>query len=148
MVVETWLANPRPERVTCSLTIVVWPVSFERCSAVSSRFGGKAVWTWQLEVIVSSGPTAFAAFELIDVLADQVAFDSVAGDKGQAFLQDLKFPECREFVNHSQEPVFVGGFRASVFEIEFVSQEADDHVYDDPDKGFKPRFVVWLGNDI
>src|SRR5207244_10685771 len=43
MVVETWLANPRPERVTCSLTIVVWPVSFERCSAVSSRFGGKAV---------------------------------------------------------------------------------------------------------
>jgi hypothetical protein len=44
--------------------------------------------------------------------------------------------------------MFVGGFRVSVFEIEFVSQEADDHVYDDPDKGFKPRFVVGLGNDI
>src|SRR4029077_7604581 len=103
MVVETWLANPRPERVTCSLTIVVWPVSFERCSAVSSRFGGKAV----LDVAIGSDSfvraiTAFAAFELIDVLADQEAFDSVAGDKGQAFLQDLKFPECREFVNHSQ----------------------------------------------
>ena len=149
MVVETWLPNPRPERVTCSLTIVVWPVSFERCSAVSNRFGGKAVWTWQLEVIVSSRAiTAFAAFELIDVLADQVAFDSVAGDEGQAFLQDLKFPECREFVNHSQEAMFVGGFRASVFEIEFISQEADDHVYDDPDNGFKPRFVVGFGNDI
>jgi len=28
----------------------------------------------------------FAAFELVDVLADQVAFDPVAGDEGQAAL--------------------------------------------------------------
>src|SRR4029077_20022313 len=114
-------------------------------------FGGFQPIRWEggLDVAIGSDSfiraiTAFAAFELIDVLADQVTFDSVAGDKGQAFLQDLKFAECREFVNHSQEAMFVGGFRASVFEIEFVSQEADDHVYDDPDKGFKPRFVVGL----
>src|SRR5215471_21751123 len=110
-------------------------------------------WKGSLDVAIGSDSfvrpiTAFAALELIDVLADQVAFDSVAGDKGQAFLQDLKFSECREFVNHSQETMFVGGFRASVFEIKFVSQEADDHVYDDPDQGLKPRFVVGLGNDI
>src|ERR1700739_2092151 len=100
-------------------------------------------WKGGLDVAIGSDSfvraiTAFAAFELIDVLADQVAFDSVAGDKGQAFLQDLEFPECREFVNHSQETMFVGGFRASVFEIEFVSQEAEHHVYDDPTKGFRP----------
>src|SRR6516164_718202 len=110
-------------------------------------------WKGGLDVAIGSDSfirpiTAFAAFKLIDVLADQEAFDSVASDKGQAFLQDLKSPECREFVDHSQEAMFVGGFRASVFEIEFVSQEANDHVYDDPDKGFKPRFVVGLGNDI
>src|SRR6478672_10450873 len=110
-------------------------------------------WESSLDVAIGSNSfvraiTAFAAFELIDVLADQVAFDSVAGDKGQAFLKDFEFPEGRKFVDHSQEAMFVGGFRVSVFEIEFVSQEADDHVYDDPDKGFKPRFVVWLGNDI
>src|ERR1700757_3855801 len=95
-------------------------------------------WKGSLDVAIGSDsfvrPVAgFAAFELIDVLADQVAVDSVAGDKGQALLQDLKFPECRELVNHSQEAMFVGGFRASVCEIEFVIQEADDHVYDDPD---------------
>src|SRR6516165_7379635 len=110
-------------------------------------------WEGSLNVAIGSDRfvraiTTFAAFELIDVLADQVAFDAVAGAKGQAFLQDLKFPECREFVNHRQEAMTVGGFWSSVFEIEFVSQEADDHVYDDPDKGFKPRFVVGLGNDI
>ena len=44
-----------------------------------------------------------AAFELIDVLADQIAFDSVAGDKGQAFLKDFEFPEGRKFVDHGQE---------------------------------------------
>src|SRR4029077_7853053 len=92
-------------------------------------------WEGSLDVTIGSDSfvraiTAFAAFELIDVLANEVAFDSVAGDKGQAFLQDLKFPECREFVNHSQEAMFVGGFRPSIFEIESVSQEGEDHVYE------------------
>src|SRR6266481_6362783 len=82
-------------------------------------------WEGSLDVAIGSDSfvraiTTFAAFELINVLVDQVAFDSVAGDKGQAFLQDLKFPEGGEFVNHSQEAMFVGGFWVSVFEIEFV----------------------------
>src|SRR6516225_774420 len=79
-----------------------------------------------------------SAFELGDVLADQVAFDAVAGDESQTFLKDFEFSESREFVNHSQEPVFVRGFRASVFEIEFVGQEPDDHVDNDPDQRFEP----------
>jgi len=37
----------------------------------------------------------FPALELVDVLADQVAFDAVAGDERQAFLKDFKFAEGR-----------------------------------------------------
>ncbi len=52
---DTFVVHPpRLEVVTCSLTTVDWPVSLERCSAVSIRFGGNAHWTWQLEVIASS----------------------------------------------------------------------------------------------
>lgn len=43
-----------PLRVTCSFTTVVCPVSLDKCSAVSTRLGGKAAWIWQLEVMDSS----------------------------------------------------------------------------------------------
>src|SRR6516165_705211 len=69
-----------------------------------------------------------SAFELGDVLADQVAFDAVAGDESQTFLKDFEFSESREFVNHSQEP--------------------DDHVDNDPDQRFEPGFIVRFRHDI
>jgi hypothetical protein len=41
----------------------------------------------------------FPSFDLRNVLADQVAFDAVASDEGQTFLEDLQFsqgPEIRQ----------------------------------------------------
>ena len=35
--------------------------------------------------------TCFPPFKLIDVLADQVTFDSVTGDKGQGLLENFEF---------------------------------------------------------
>ena len=43
MVRDTWASKAlvrRPLVVTCSFATVVWPVSLDRCSAVSRRFGG------------------------------------------------------------------------------------------------------------
>src|SRR5260370_39321786 len=46
----TFVDQPRPLVVICSLTTVVCPVSFERCSAVSMLLGANAHWTWQVDV--------------------------------------------------------------------------------------------------
>jgi hypothetical protein len=57
--------------------------------------------------------TGFAAFKLINILADQVTFNSVADHKGQAFLQDFKFAQGP--LKHSRpthpvgRPLFAGG---------------------------------------
>src|SRR6516164_4746171 len=72
----------------------------------------------------------FPAFELGDVLGNQVAFDAVASDEGQTFLKDFQFSQGRKFVNHSQEPVLVGGFWAPVFKLDSVGQKPDNHVHD------------------
>ena len=79
IVVDARVPKPRPDRVTCSLMTVVCPVSFDRCSAVSSLLGG-------LDVAIGSdrfvlAVTGFPAFELIDVLANQITFDPVASDE-------------------------------------------------------------------
>src|ERR1700731_4125447 len=50
----TLVDQPRPLMVTCSFTTVVCPVNFERCSAVSMRFGANAHCTWHVEVIAAA----------------------------------------------------------------------------------------------
>jgi hypothetical protein len=89
----------------------------------------------------------FAAFELVDVLADQVGFDAVASDEGQTFLKDFEFSEGRELVDHGEEPVFVRGFRSPVFEFEFIGQKPHDHVHDYSNQGFEPGFIVGFRDD-
>jgi hypothetical protein len=60
--------------------IVVCPVSFDKCSAVSQTIRGKRT----LDVAIGGyrfvgAITDFSALELINVLANQVTFDSVPG---------------------------------------------------------------------
>ena len=92
--------------------------------------------------------TGFPAFELINVLADQVTLDSVPSDKGQTFLQNLEFTEGRKFVDHGQEFVFVGGLRMAVFKLHFISQTLQPHSFqDEPKEGTKWGFDYDLSRD-
>ena len=42
--------------------------------------------------------TGFAAFELVDVLADQVALDAIAGHERQRLLHDFEFAQAGELI--------------------------------------------------
>jgi hypothetical protein len=43
---------------------------------------------------------SFSAFELVDVLRDQIAFDAVPGDKRQTLLENLELTESRTLIEH------------------------------------------------
>jgi len=75
----------------------------------------------------------FPAFQLINILRDQVTLNPVAGHERQALLEDLQFPERRKLVDHGEQLMLIGWFRAPVFKCHFVRQEPHDHVDHDPD---------------
>ena len=62
-----------------------------------------------------------SALELVNVLADEVALDAVAGHERQRLLHDLQLPKARKLVQHHQEPVFVVRHRAAALEVQLVS---------------------------
>ena len=47
--------------------------------------------------------TGLRGFQLVDILAHQVALDAVARQKSQRFLQDFKFAQAWELVQHHQQ---------------------------------------------
>src|ERR1700731_4351739 len=83
----TLVDQPRPLVVTCSFTTVVCPVSFERCSAVSMRFGASTLH------VAGRGDCFIApivSVELVDVLRDEISFDAVPRQKGERFLKNIQ----------------------------------------------------------
>ena len=90
----------------------------------------------------------FPAFQLVQVLADQITFDAVTGDKRQGFLHDFQLAQTRELVQHGQHLVFVVDFRPPVFKIHLVGRQTDNHIDQNPNQRPQPRLIVGLGNDV
>ena len=57
---------------------------------------------------------------------------AVAGDEGQALLHDLQPPEAGKLVQHQQQAVLVVRLGPSLYELQAVGQQPDDHVDQDP----------------
>ena len=92
--------------------------------------------------------TGLRGFQLVDVLAHQVALDAVPGQKSQRFLQDFKFAQARELVQHHQQAMLIDGLGAPLLELDAVRQQSDDHVEQNADKRAQSRLVGGPGNDV
>ena len=84
----------------------------------------------------------------VDVLADQVALDPVAGDEGKRLLQDFEFPQAGEFVEHQQQSVPVARDWPAVLEMQLVGQQVHDHADHDAHQRPQTGLVVRLREDV
>ena len=90
----------------------------------------------------------FAALELVDVLADQVALDAVAGQEAQGLLHDVQLAQAGKLVEHHQQAVPVARHGTPVLEADAVGQLAHDHVDQHAHQRAQARLVRWLRDDV
>lgn len=78
--------------------------------------------------------TRFTALKLVDILADQIGFDAVTGDKREGFLEDFKFAQTRKLIEHEQQSVLVVQNRLAIAKYHLTSELANNHVDQNADQ--------------